>query len=81
MPSKGKHKKQVKRPRIAVCGEKTQYPTRAAAEQMRRSYIASQGTNPDAVKVYFCKFCKHFHVGRIWRSDLREVQNRARHWK
>jgi hypothetical protein len=80
MPSKGKRKKRVKRTRSAVCGDKTQYPNAAAAHQMRRTYI-SQGANPDAVKVYECKYCNHFHVGRKWRPDLREVQNRIGQWK
>ncbi len=81
MPSKGKRKKRFNHlPKAVVCGDKTQYPSRAAAEQMRRHYI-TQGSNPDAIKTYLCKFCKHFHVGRKWRQDLREIRNRVRHWK
>jgi hypothetical protein len=46
-----------------VCEGKTQYPTKAAASQMRRSYI-SKDVNPAAPKVYYCKFRKHSLVGR-----------------
>ena len=81
MPSKGKHKKQGKRKRAVVCGDKTQYPSRAAAEQVRTELIANRGTSPEAVKAYRCKFCKHYHVGHTYRPDRRETQNRARHWK
>jgi hypothetical protein len=81
MPLKGKRKKRVKRTRAAACEGKTQYPSRAAAEKTRENYITKQGTDPNGVRAYRCQFCKHFHVGRIWRPDLRQVRNRARAWK
>jgi hypothetical protein len=79
-PKKGRLKKRVKRTRASVCGEKTQYPSRAAAEQMRRNYIRT-GSSPDLIRAYQCKFCKYFHVGHMGRSDFRQVQNRVRQWK
>jgi hypothetical protein len=82
MASKGKRKKRFNHPpKSVVCGEKTQYPSKAAAEQMRQNYIDNKGTNPDSIKAYQCKYCKHFHVGRKWRSDFRRVQNQIRQWK
>jgi hypothetical protein len=80
MASKGKHKKRVKRTQASVCGEKTQYPSRDAANQMRTVYIA-QGTYPDGVRVYRCQFCQYFHVGRIRQPDFRETKNRLSQWK
>ena len=81
MLSKGKHKKRVKRTRAAACGDKTKYPAQAAAEQTGQNYIGNHGTSPEAVRAYRCPYCKHYHVGHIFRPDRRETQNRARHWK
>lgn len=82
MSRKGRHKKRVKRTRASVCGdgEKTRYPSQEAAEQTRQSYI-SQGIYHDAVRVYWCQFCKSFHVGRIRKPDFRATKNRMRQWK
>jgi hypothetical protein len=80
MASRGQRKKRVKRTQASMCGTKTRYRTQATAGQIRGNYIAS-GTDPNGVKACHCPFCGHFHVGQIWRPDLRQVKNRARQWK
>lgn len=73
-------KKRARTTKATMCGDKTRYPGKAAAEQARRRHITA-GTSPGAVKTCQCPHCGSWHAGRKYRPDLRQVQNRARHRK
>jgi hypothetical protein len=74
-----RHKKRVKRTRASACDGKVKFQTRDAANVQRENYIQG-GSSPEATRVYQCQFCRQFHIGRMYRADLRQTRNDPRTW-
>jgi hypothetical protein len=73
----GRRKKRVKRTKASACDGKVRYQTRDAASAQRDKYIEG-GSSAESIRVYQCGSCRMFHVGHVYRADLRQVRNGPR---
>jgi hypothetical protein len=76
----GRRRKRVKRTNAVTCEGKTVYPSRDAANAQRDTYIEG-GSAAASLRVYRCETCKAFHVGHVYRPDLRQVRNDPPIWR
>jgi hypothetical protein len=56
--------KRARRTKARPCKGEKQYPTQAAAEAARRTYIIHVGSLSDGMRAYSCEHCGKWHVGR-----------------
>ncbi len=48
-----------------MCGHKHRHPSSGKAEAQKRSMVERFGDDPELLSVYWCRYCRHWHVGHV----------------